>query len=91
MDKSCYLTGSCKICGCKTTALQMANKSCDAPCYPVLMGRKRWRDFKRGLIYREKNSEYIWAYSTRKDGPKKMVRIKLADYVDKSAFRVGTD
>lgn len=37
MDQECYNNGQCKICGCKTTALQMANKACDKPCYPKMM------------------------------------------------------
>lgn len=46
MDKDCYNEGSCKLCGCETTALQMANKSCDKPCYPPLMKLKDWSLFK---------------------------------------------
>jgi hypothetical protein len=34
MDIDCYLDGSCKKCGCETTALQMANKACAGNCYP---------------------------------------------------------
>ena len=45
MDSECYSQGSCKICGCKTTALQMANKPCDKPCYPAIMNRKEWERF----------------------------------------------
>src|SRR6185436_12757653 len=45
MDKECYNEGSCKLCGCATTALQMADKSCDKPCYPPMMNRKQWIDF----------------------------------------------
>jgi hypothetical protein len=48
MDKQCYRQGSCKLCGCETTALQMANKSCDKPCYPPMMSRKLWRKFLQG-------------------------------------------
>ena len=47
MDPECYLKGACKICGCATTALQMANKACPKPCYPVMMNKKDWEEFKK--------------------------------------------
>lgn len=46
MNPKCYTDGQCVMCGCQTTALQMAKKSCNAPCYPPLMGRKEWEAFK---------------------------------------------
>jgi len=42
MDKVCFNMGECKICGCKTTALQFANRECDEPCYPPILGRADW-------------------------------------------------
>ncbi len=42
MDRDCYNQGSCIICGCSTTALQMADKACDKPCYPPMMKKKEW-------------------------------------------------
>ena len=45
MDQKCFWAGSCKMCGCQTTALQMANKSCDKPCYPPMMSKKEWKWF----------------------------------------------
>ena len=45
MDKKCYNEGQCKMCGCQTTHLQMANKACDKPCYPRMMSRKEWINF----------------------------------------------
>lgn len=47
MDKQCYNEGQCKMCGCQTTALQMANKACDKPCYPRLLTRSEWWLLKR--------------------------------------------
>lgn len=47
MDIECYERGSCKMCGCDTTALQMANKACSKPCYPKMMGRRVWTEFKK--------------------------------------------
>ena len=46
MDPECYNAGECKICGCQTTALQMADKACDKPCYPNMMNKKQWNFFK---------------------------------------------
>ena len=42
MDRDCYQNGSCKLCGCKTTALQMADKTCEGKCYPIMMSKKEW-------------------------------------------------
>lgn len=49
MDSECFAKGSCKKCGCDTTALQMANKKCGKPCYPKMMNRKVWKMFKEIL------------------------------------------
>lgn len=57
MDKECYNTGQCKLCGCETTALQMANKACDKPCYPSMMSKRNWNLIKKGLAH---PSEKIW-------------------------------
>ena len=46
MDNQCYIQGSCKMCGCSTTALQMCNKACDKPCYPKMMNRSEWKKYK---------------------------------------------
>jgi hypothetical protein len=47
MDRECYNSGSCKICGCNTIHLQMANKSCEGNCYPKMMNKKDWRKLKK--------------------------------------------
>lgn len=47
MDPICYGNGECKICGCQTTHLQMANKACDKPCYPRMLTRSEWWLLKR--------------------------------------------
>lgn len=54
MDKKCFMDGQCKICECKTTALQMCNKACNKPCYPEMMSKRKWNLFKVGkLIYQD--------------------------------------
>lgn len=42
MDFQCFEEGQCKMCGCTTTALQMANKPCDKPCYPRMLSKTEW-------------------------------------------------
>ena len=58
MDKQCYTDGSCKVCGCTTTNLQMTNSSCAGDCYPALQCKCKWDRFKKkGIIIEDK---YIW-------------------------------
>lgn len=54
MDKLCFDRGSCKLCGCRTTHLQMANKACDKPCYPKLVDSYQWLTMKRGFSFKFK-------------------------------------
>lgn len=51
MDIECYEAGECKKCGCATTALQMANKSCLGECYPVMMSKSKWNKSSERLRY----------------------------------------
>ena len=50
MDPQCLAQGSCKMCGCDTTALQMADKQCDKPCYPPMYDKKTWKTSKTYLL-----------------------------------------
>lgn len=63
MDKECYENGSCKFCGCSTTALQMADKQCDKPCYPPIMNGKDWNMFIKGFIYYQDQLSNHWLYT----------------------------
>ena len=64
MDIDCYNNGSCKMCGCKTTALQMANKACDKPCYPTMLSRKDWNRAKElGLAF-DTTTHTVWLLDT---------------------------
>lgn len=72
MDEQCYNSGSCKLCGCETTALQMANKPCDKPCYPEIMRKSDWKEFKKGAIYFDRNGK--WKYDL------KSTELKLTHY-----------
>jgi hypothetical protein len=42
IPESCYLNGSCDLCGCETTKLQFANKPCAGSCYPEFLSKKEW-------------------------------------------------
>lgn len=61
MNKTCYLQGSCTLCGCLTTALQMCNKPCDKPCYPKLMSKKEWRKLKGGSLFNDNSNNTTWS------------------------------
>ena len=63
MERGCYTSGSCMLCGCSTTALQMARKSCDKPCYPPMMSRSKWKSFKGGLVLQDVKG-IIWGYKS---------------------------
>lgn len=60
MNPICYEQGSCVKCGCETTALQMANKSCDMPCYPPMMKKDEWEKFKNGKNHVDKKTSIVW-------------------------------
>ena len=69
MDKKCYNDGECKLCGCKTTALQMCNKACDKPCYPAMVGKKEWKLIKDSDKYFDKDNN-LWRVSNLAEGVK---------------------
>lgn len=47
MNRECLDRGSCVMCGCQTTHLQMANKACAGDCYPDMLIKKQWCYFKK--------------------------------------------
>lgn len=61
MEPKCYLEGACIKCGCSTTALQMANKSCEGECYPEMLNRRQWRQlYKEKKSYVDTHRNLIW-------------------------------
>ena len=60
MNHECYNKGECIKCGCATTALQMASKSCAGACYPKMMNKKTWLAFRRGMWLT--SDGYQWLY-----------------------------
>lgn len=66
MDQECYKAGQCKLCGCSTTALQMANKTCEGLCYPSMLNKTTWSRANTGmrsLIYKD---DKVWVYDVKK-------------------------
>lgn len=64
MNQICYAQGSCIMCGCETTALQMCNRSCNKPCYPPMMNRKLWKRFiNRQPVAEDKTGMRVWSLS----------------------------
>jgi len=52
MNRLCYDRGSCIVCGCVTTQLQMSDKACAGSCYPKMFSKKDWNNLKfRDGIY----------------------------------------
>lgn len=60
MDGECLSQGSCKLCGCQTTALQMAKKACDKPCYPKLMNERAWKTMQTALKLTQKKNPVLF-------------------------------
>lgn len=61
MNPTCYEQGSCVACGCETTELQMANKSCNNYCYPRMLSKREWKSWQQGHVTIENRSKgYFW-------------------------------
>lgn len=62
MDRKCYNDGQCKVCGCTTPDLQFTNASCKGHCYPCIVDKKTWKQFKDAGVIKERygNEFYIW-------------------------------
>ena len=61
MDKQCYNEGQCKMCGCQTTALQMANKACDKPCYPSMLSKSQWCVINKNYTVYDEETKLWWS------------------------------
>lgn len=60
MDPQCYEEGQCKMCGCQTTALQMADKACSKPCYPRMLNKDEWDQMKKDFQIYDKTTGKWW-------------------------------
>lgn len=60
----CINKGYCVECGCSIPALQLANKTCSGDCYPEMLNRKKWMEFKRaGILLIDKK---LWVIKNNK-------------------------
>ena len=66
MDKQCYDEGQCKICGCQTTHLQMANKACDKFCYPSMLNKEQWYVINKNLPVYDEETKFWWSIFNNK-------------------------
>lgn len=65
MDRKCLEDGQCKMCGCETTALQMAGKSCEGECYPKMMKREEWLNSRQRYIMEKYYDGLLDKYSNK--------------------------
>lgn len=56
-SSECYFSAQCKHCGCDIPALTFSNKSCHGDCYPPMMSKKKWNEFKKTLINKKDTSK----------------------------------
>ena len=47
MNPKCRENGACIVCGCETPQLQMAGEACEGKCYPDMMDKKSWEEYKK--------------------------------------------
>ena len=57
MKYECYRSGQCTECGCRTTALQMANIPCKGECYPPMMSKVEWNIFIADVRLNEEHGQ----------------------------------
>ena len=83
MNPQCYQQGSCVICGCETTHLQMCNKAWDKPCYPQMMNKKQWGKYKSNKqISFEKDQSVVWIKCRKTGRPLLYIwKSKIQSYV----------
>ena len=66
MRRTCFNNGECEECGCSTTALQMANKTCDGICYPPMMNKKQWWAATTLGYHKDKENHRVWTVDLKK-------------------------
>lgn len=78
MRKECYDNGTCIKCGCTTTALQGAKKSCKGNCYPKWINRNKFvKEFVLVSYIKSENSEQLICKYKLKDEIVKMYKQKV--------------
>ena len=87
MDPICYGNGECKMCGCQTTALQMADKACDKPCYPSMLSKEQWCVINKNYPVYDEETKFWWSLYLVKSklnplGVLEFHKIYKSDYMD---------
>lgn len=87
MDQECYNEGQCKICGCQTTHLQMADKACDKPCYPSMLSKEQWCVINKNYSVYDEETKFWWSLRLVKSklnplGVLEFYKIYKSDYMD---------
>lgn len=101
MNTDCYDQGSCQMCGCTTTALQMANKSCSKPCYPPMLSKKNWIKLAsmQEVTYKKNRWKLVKETRTSRGSEGCSTEIiyyiyknsRLVHYKSKTKYGMGTD
>ena len=66
MDPICYGNGECKLCGCQTTHLQMADNACDKPCYPSMLSKEQWYVINKNYPVYNEETRLWWSLFNNK-------------------------
>ena len=87
MDTQCYEEGQCKMCGCQTTHLQMADKACDKPCYPSMLSKEQWYVINKNCPVYDEETKFWWSLYLVKSklnplGVLEFHKIYKSDYID---------
>lgn len=46
LSSECWESGNCIECGCEILGKTMEDRGCDGPCYPSMMNKKEWKEYK---------------------------------------------
>lgn len=65
IDRKCFMEGQCKICKCSVPELQMSDKPCEKPCYPLFMSKKTWEQAKKHGFILMKETGRLWVVDTQ--------------------------
>ncbi len=49
----CFFDAQCKHCGCDIPALTFSNKTCHGDCYPAMMSKKKWDQYKKDELLKK--------------------------------------
>lgn len=47
INPECKNQGFCKFCGCDTDGIIYLDEACEGKCYPDMMGKDEWKQFKK--------------------------------------------